>query len=95
MTNTQCMLTTTDNPWDPFTDFEAWFAYDSQKGYGTCSYLARIANSSQELSDEDNDFEMQDAIDQIVQMDLIALVTNNEVHYKKLYENESLNKNKE
>ena len=63
------MLTTVDNPYNPFTHFDDWFQFDENKGYHTCSYLARIAKTSNEFSDEENDFEIESAIDEIVKMD--------------------------
>ena len=65
-----CMLTTTDNPFDPFTQFEEWYVYDTQKGYNTCSYLARIAKTSEELSDSENDSILNQAMQEIVDMNL-------------------------
>jgi hypothetical protein len=47
----ESMLTTTDNPFNPFTEYDEWFAYDVSKGYNTCAYLARIVKSSDELSE--------------------------------------------
>ena len=47
------MLTTVDNPYDPFTEFDAWLGFDVSKGYNTCAYLARVAVSSDELSEEE------------------------------------------
>jgi hypothetical protein len=46
----QSMLTTIDNPFNPFTQFDEWNAFDTQQGYYTCAYLARIAKVSDELS---------------------------------------------
>ena len=40
------MLTTIDNPYDPFTQFDEWYAYDEQKGYCTCGLVARITKTS-------------------------------------------------
>lgn len=45
-------LTTTDNPYDPFTQFELWDSWDVQAGYHTTSYLARVIETSDELSEE-------------------------------------------
>lgn len=67
------MLTTIDNPYDPFTQFDDWFAFDEQKGYHTCAYLARIANTSDELSDEENDAEIEKAIDSIVKLNVLGI----------------------
>ena len=63
---TDYMLTTTDNPFDPFTQFEEWFNYDETKGYCTCSYLARIAKTSDFLPDSMNLHEINRAMDEIV-----------------------------
>ena len=53
----KCMLTTVDNPFDPFEQFTSWFMFDEEKGYHTCSYLGRIARTSDQLSEEENELE--------------------------------------
>jgi len=63
---TEYMLTTTDNPFDPFTEFEPWFLYDTQAGYHTCAYLARIVISSDDLSDADQALDNERAMDEII-----------------------------
>lgn len=65
----QCMLTTTDNPFDPFKQFDSWFLFDVEKGYNSCSYLGRIAKTSEQLSDDENDEEIERAIDEIIKYD--------------------------
>lgn len=62
------MLTTEDNPYNPFSMFDEWYAYDCQKGYYTCSLLARIAKTSDGLSDSDNDLELLNSMKQIVSL---------------------------
>lgn len=66
-------LTTTDNPYDPYEQFEQWFAFDTQKGYNTCGLLERIAHTSEELSPEDNRIEINNAVNQIVLNDPTGL----------------------
>ena len=63
-------LTTTDNPYDPFTQFDEWFAYDEQLGYHTCGYLARIVKDSSDLSPSDQNFAVNQAIDEILKFNL-------------------------
>lgn len=58
-------LTTVDNPFDPFKQFDQWNLYDEEKKYFTCAYLARVANTSPYLSDDDNDSEIKDAMEEI------------------------------
>ena len=67
------MLTTFDNPFNPFTEFEDWFAFDQSKGYNTCNFLARFANTSEELPENLNDFIIKQAIDEIVSSNLTGL----------------------
>jgi hypothetical protein len=60
-------LTTVDNPYDPFADFDKWFLFDIVGGYNSCGYLARIANTSEQLTEAENMAEIERAIDEIVQ----------------------------
>ncbi|MBS6584841.1 MAG: hypothetical protein KH345_01640 [Eubacterium sp.] len=66
---TECRLTTFDNPYDPFEQFTDWFLFDEEKGYHTCGYLGRIARTSDSLSDEENQREVERAIDEIIKYD--------------------------
>jgi hypothetical protein len=65
----RCMLTTFDNPYDPFEQFTSWFLFDIEKGYNSCAYLGRIARTSDQLSEEENDLEVERAIDEIIKYD--------------------------
>ena len=65
----RCMLTTFDNPYNPFEQFTSWFLFDVEKGYDSCSYLGRIARTSDQLSEEENDLEVERAIDEIIKYD--------------------------
>lgn len=67
----KAMLTTIDNPFDPFTDFNSWFLFDVEKGYNSCAYLARIARTSDQLSDKENNEEIERAIDEIIKYDFM------------------------
>ena len=62
------MLTTTDNPFDPFDDFDRWRAFDKQRGYHSCEYLARVAYTSDEMSEADEIRVIEEAIDEIVEL---------------------------
>ena len=66
---TECRLTTFDNTYDPFEQFTDWFLFDEEKGYHTCGYLGRIARTSDSLSDEENQREVERAIDEIIKYD--------------------------
>lgn len=68
-----CALTTVDNPFDPFDQFDQWFNFDVDKGYNSCGYLDRIARTSDQLSDEENDQEIERAIDEIIKYDFMNI----------------------
>ena len=60
------MLTTLDNPFNPFSQYNEWFSFDIEKGYNTCSYLAEIGKTSDELSEKDEAIAIEKAIDEII-----------------------------
>ena len=64
-----CMLTTFDNPYDPFDQFTLWLMFDKEKGYNTCEYLARIVQLSDDLTEKEVDEETERAIDEIIKYD--------------------------
>ena len=64
------MLTTADNPYDPYNKWDEWYAFDTQKGYNSCAYLARITRTTDGVSDEENDAEIERAIDDICRLNL-------------------------
>lgn len=66
-------LTTFDNPYDPFEQFSDWFLFDMEKGYNTCAYLARIARTSDQFTDEENEREVERAINEIIQYDFMNI----------------------
>jgi hypothetical protein len=62
----RAMLTTIDNPHSPFDDYAAWFAFDATHGYHSSAYLARLVLTSEELSEFDQQRDIEDAIDYII-----------------------------
>lgn len=74
-------LTTKDNPYNPFTQFDEWFLFDVEKGYNSCSYLARITDDSEYETEEEAMVETERAIDEIIANDFLNI-------YTKVYSNE-------
>lgn len=70
-----CMLTTVDNPFDPFEQFTSWFMFDVEKGYYSSSRLARIANYSDDMTQKEIDEETERAIDEIIKYDFLNIYT--------------------
>ena len=73
--NARFALSTIDNPYNPFTQFTDWLMFDNDKGYQSCAYLARIANCSDQMSDEENNEEIERAIDEIIKYDFRGIFT--------------------
>lgn len=66
------MLTTIDNPHDPFEKFEEWYIHDTfVLKYNSCAYLARVAHTSDQLSEQENEIEVERAIDEIIKYDFM------------------------
>lgn len=63
------MLSTVDNPYDPRTSWDEWFAFDTARGYNTCGLVARLCTTSDSLSEELEIEEIENAIDRILNLD--------------------------
>ena len=81
--NPEVAITTTDNPYNPLTDYDRWENFDRQKGYGTAEYLARVVRTSSEFGEGTYNKDIERAIDEIVLLNLIAW-THEGVSYKKV-----------
>lgn len=71
----EAMLSTIDNEWNPFDNFSEWYSRDlvlarQQNRRSCCGYLAIIAACSDDVSDNEFNQIMNDAIDEIVELDL-------------------------
>jgi hypothetical protein len=71
----QYMITTTDNPFSPVTQYDEWDVWDRAHGYCSNALLARVVHTSTELSDADQAQAIQDAIDDIVTENLSGVHT--------------------
>ena len=60
------MLTTVDNPFNPFEQFTSWLMFDKEKGYNTSEYLARIVKLSDDMTQKEENEEIERAIDEII-----------------------------
>ena len=67
------MLTTVDNPFDPFDDFKSWYLFDIEKEYNTCETLDRIVKLSDGMSELEKDIAYNLAIDQIIENDFLNI----------------------
>lgn len=67
MSDRDCMLTTTDNPYNPFTEWDQWLKYDRDNGYYTNEYLDRVANTDDSFSNEENRALIRQAMKEIAE----------------------------
>ena len=70
---TEHMITTVDNPYNPFTDFDGWYAFDEAAGYHTTSFLARLVFTSDDLSEADQTLAIEQAIDEMVEENVLGI----------------------
>lgn len=67
------MITTNDNPFDPFDNFREWLRYDIEKGYNSWGRVARIANITEDMSEKEIDDETERAIDTLIKYDCLNI----------------------
>jgi hypothetical protein len=83
VTMAQCMLTTFDNPYNPFDDFTKWWLWDVTHGYNSCGLLARVSGNDK-LTDEEQSIAIEKAIDSIIDCDFFHI-------YKKVKSDDNAN----
>ena len=77
-------LTTDDNPWNPFTQFESWYDFDEKKLYRTCGRVAERARYSHCLTDYENDLATIRAIEDVVDNDFVIDYDSEKVRFYRL-----------
>ena len=69
----QCLLSTVDNPFDPFYQFDEWYRYDCEKGYNCSGTMMRVAKVDDSMSMTEENAEIERAIDRIIEIDPLNL----------------------
>lgn len=64
------VLTTKDNPINPFDDFNAWYAEDHRLGHNTCERLARMSHDYADMSDLDESLDYARMLQEIFKYDV-------------------------
>jgi hypothetical protein len=62
-------ISTIDNPFDPFDDFTSWFMFDIEQGYYSTSKLARLSETTDDMSNVEEAAEIERAIDRLIEID--------------------------
>lgn len=73
--NRKVGITTVDNPYNQFDDFTNWFLYDTEKGYYTSNAVARLTNLTDDMTQLEEDIEVERAIDRLIEIDPFDLYT--------------------
>ena len=68
---TCCMLSTIDNPFNPFEDYSSWLMFDKEKGYDSAERLMRIAKLTDDKTQKEENEEIERAIDEIIKYDIL------------------------
>lgn len=91
------MLTTIDNPWNPFTHFDEWYKTDLIKGYNTLGYVARIAKTSSNMDNETYLNCINNAIEEILTLNPVNIYyrVTKDTDTNKMYNNYLKELNKE
>ena len=71
----EIMLTTTDNPINPFVNFDAWYAEDMRLGHDTCGLIARLYVDTRDMSSADQAIEYARVVREIFSMDVLNIYT--------------------
>lgn len=70
----EMMLTTMDNPFNPKTDYDKWRNWDIRNGYNTEEYLDRVSNIPPDLDDDEKISSLiLDAMLSIVEHDMTGM----------------------
>jgi hypothetical protein len=64
--NKEIRVTTTDNPYDPFTHWEQWLLFDTNAGYNTCGRLAKVTFISDSMSDQEVFDSVEHGIEELI-----------------------------
>lgn len=76
------VLTTFDNPWNPFTDFKQWLERDHDLGHYTLEKMASFCKTSPYLDDEDNEYIIDECVKEFLSLNPDG------IHYK-VYKDEA------
>ena len=65
-----CMVTTNDNPFNPFKDFDSWNIFDIEHNYNSWGRVMRLAHLESDMTQEEENLEVERAIDELVKIDI-------------------------
>ena len=69
---TELMVTTTDNPYNPFDERDSWKRFDEDNNYFTENLIAHIAVTSPELTREQYNHALNEAMKEIAKYNVLG-----------------------
>lgn len=63
------LISTIDNPFNPFLDFDNWYAEDIRLGHDTSGLMQRLFVDYPDMSDRDNAIEYARVVRELFQLD--------------------------
>ena len=69
----QHRLTSIDNPFDPFSQYDEWKDFDSRLGYYSEELVARVLVTSDEFPDSRQQLDYEEAIDTVLEYDVLNM----------------------
>lgn len=73
LANRKVFVTTFDNPFNYFNDFENWFAWDKKMGWNTCGIMADLTGNISNLSPEETATVIEGACKRLVSVDILGI----------------------
>lgn len=65
---TDVILTTSDNPYNPFTHWDEWYTFDEGKKYCTCGLIARFSDDNYGDSESEQKDERVQAVARVLEL---------------------------
>lgn len=65
------MLSTIDNPYDPFEQFTLWHLFDKEKGYDSCERLMRNVEIREDMTPQEIEAAADAAMDKLIEEDVM------------------------
>lgn len=62
------MLTTSDNPWNPYNNFDEWFTFDESKKYCTSGLMARYSSDLYGESEQEQEEDRVQAMQKVLEL---------------------------
>jgi hypothetical protein len=67
------MVSTSDNPFNPFTQYSDWERFDIDHGYNTMSYLMRVARVSPYMEEYEYEQAITEAVNTICRLNPLGI----------------------